>query len=193
MLQQLLQDISADSQRAAEVIRGIRALVRKDKSTHSVLSLNAIIADTLHLVGSDAVLRETTISTQMDRGLPQIEGASIQMQQVLINLIMNALDAVESRPAAERRIIISTRSDQGAVAEVSVRDFGVGLPKDRPEKVFDHFFSTKQTGMGMGLTIVRSIIETHGGTISAENAPDGGARFFFRLPAARRDRQTQAA
>ena len=193
LLQQLLQDISADSQRAAEVIRGIRALVRKDKSTHSVLSLNAIIADTLHLVGSDAVLRETTISTQMDRGLPQIEGASIQMQQVLINLIMNALDAVESRPAAERRIIISTRSDQGAVAEVSVRDFGVGLPKDRPEKVFDHFFSTKQTGMGMGLTIVRSIIETHGGTISAENAPDGGARFFFRLPAARRDRQTQAA
>jgi len=77
--------------------------------------------------------------------------------------------------------------------EVSVRDFGYGLPKDCPEKVFDHFFSTKQAGMGMGLTIVRSIIETHGGKISAENASDGGARFSFRLPAARKDRQSQAA
>jgi signal transduction histidine kinase len=106
---------------------------------------------------------------------------------------MNALDAVEALPPAQRRIIVSTRSLQGESVEVSVRDFGIGLPKDRPEKVFDHFFSTKQTGMGMGLTIVRSIIETHGGTISAENAPDGGARFFFRLPAVRRDSKSQAA
>jgi signal transduction histidine kinase len=74
-----------------------------------------------------------------------------------------------------------------------VRDFCAGLPKDRPEKVFDHFFSTKQTGMGMGLTIVRSIIETHGGKINAENAPDRGARFFFQLPATRGDSKSQAA
>ena len=106
---------------------------------------------------------------------------------------MNALDAVESRPPAERRILISTRSLNGESAEVSVRDFGTGLPQDRPDKVFDHFFSTKQTGMGMGLTIVRSIIETHGGKISAENAPDRGARFFFHLPAARGDSKSQAA
>ena len=78
-------------------------------------------------------------------------------------------------------------------AEVSVRDFGAGLPKDRPDKVFDHFFSTKQTGMGMGLTIVRSIIEMHGGKISAENLPDRGARFSFHLPAARRDSKSEAA
>jgi signal transduction histidine kinase len=79
------------------------------------------------------------------------------------------------------------------VAEVTVRDFGAGLPNDRPDKVFDHFFSTKQKGMGMGLTIVRSIIEAHGGTISAENMPDGGACFLVRLPAARRDVESQAA
>jgi signal transduction histidine kinase len=115
------------------------------------------------------------------------------MQQVLLNLIINALDAVEALPPAERRIILSTRSLNGESAEVSVRDFGAGLPKDRPEKVFDHFFSTKQSGMGMGLTIVRSIIETHGGKISAENAPNRGARFFFRLPAARRDTKSAAA
>ena len=138
-------------------------------------------------------MRESVVTTEMDHSLPQVEAAPVQIQQVLLNLIMNALDAVESLPPAERRIIVSTRSLQGESAEVSVRDFGAGLPQDRPDKVFDHFFSTKQTGMGMGLTIVRSIIETHGGTITAENAPEGGARFVFRLPAVRSDSKTQAA
>jgi len=194
LLQQLLQDMVADSQRAGEVIRGIRALVRKDKSVvRSVLNLNAVIADTLRLVGSDVLLRESVVTTEMDHNLPQVEAAPVQIQQVLLNLIMNSLDAVEALPPVERRILVSTRSLNGESAEVSVRDFGAGLPKDRPEKVFDHFFSTKQTGMGMGLTIVRSIIEMHGGTISAENAPDRGARFFFRLPAARADSKSQAA
>ena len=77
--------------------------------------------------------------------------------------------------------------------EVSVRDFGTGLPKERPEKVFNHFFSTKQSGMGMGLTIVRSIIEAHGGTIAAEDESGGGARFFFRLPVPRKRHHSQAA
>src|SRR4029077_16232103 len=101
--------------------------------------------------------------------------------------------AVQSPPPAERRILISTRSLNGESAEVSVRDFGTGLPKDRPDKVFDHFFSSKQTGIVIGLPILRSIIETHGGKISAENAPDHGARFFFQLPAARGDSKSQAA
>jgi PAS domain S-box-containing protein len=194
LLQQLLQDMVADSQRAGEVIRGIRALVQKDKNVvRSVLNLNAVIADTLRLVSSDVLMRESVVTTEMDHSLPQVEAAPVQIQQVLLNLIMNALDAVEALPPAERRIIISTRSLNGESAEVSVRDFGVGLPKDRPDKVFDHFFSTKQTGMGMGLTIVRSIVETHGGTISAENAPDRGARFSFHLPAARGDSKSQAA
>jgi PAS domain S-box-containing protein len=194
LLQQLLQDMVADSQRAGEVIRGIRALVQKDKQiVRSTLNLNAVIADTVRLVSSDILLRESAVTTEMDHSLPQVEAAPVQIQQVLLNLIMNALDAVDALPPAERRIIITTRSLMGERAEVSVRDFGAGLPKDRPDKVFDHFFSTKQTGMGMGLTIVRSIIEMHGGKITAENAPDRGARFFFHLPAKRRDPKTQAA
>ncbi len=193
LLQQLLQDMVADSQRAGEVIRGIRSLVRKDKSARAVLNLNAVIADTIRLVSSDVLMRESVVVTEMDHNLPQVEAAPVQIQQVLLNLIMNALDAVEALPPTERRIIISTRSLKGESAEVSVRDFGPGLPADRPEKVFDHFFSTKQAGMGMGLTIVRSIVETHGGTIDAENAPERGARFFFRLPAARGDSKSQAA
>jgi PAS domain S-box-containing protein len=193
LLQRLLQDMISDSQRAGEVIRGIRALARKDKSERSILNLNGIIADTLRLVGSDVMLRESIVTIDLDHNLPQVDGAPVQVQQVLLNLITNALDAIESLPPSQRRIIISTRADKEGFAEVSVRDFGVGLPKNRPDKVFDHFFTTKSAGMGMGLTIVRSIIETHGGTISAENAPGGGARFFFQLPAAQPDRGRRAA
>jgi len=194
LLQELLQDMVADSQRAAEVIRGIRALVQKDANvTRTALNLNAIIADTLRLISSDIVLRESVVTTEMDRNLPQVEAAPVQMQQVLLNLLMNALDAVEVLPPTERRIIVTTRSLRGEAAEVTVRDFGSGLPKDRPGKVFDHFFSTKQTGMGMGLTIVRSIVETHGGKITAENAPDRGACFSFHLPAIRGDSKSEAA
>jgi two-component system sensor kinase FixL len=194
LLQRLLQDMVADSHRAGEVIRGIRALVKKDKNVvRSVLNLNAVITDTLRLVSSDVLRRESVVTTEMDHNLPEVEAAPVQIQQVLLNLIMNALDAVEALPPSQRRIIITTQSLRGESAEVSVRDYGTGLPAERPEKVFDHFFSTKQTGMGMGLTIVRSIVETHGGTIGAENAPDCGARFFFRLPAARGDSKSQAA
>jgi PAS domain S-box-containing protein len=194
LFKELLQDMVADSQRAAEVIRGVRALVRKDKDVvRSVLNLNAVIADTLRLVSSDIVLRESVVTTEMDHHLPQVEAAPVQIQQVLLNLIMNALDAVEALPPSDRRIIVTTRSLNGEAAQVTVRDFGSGLPKDRPEKVFDHFFSTKQTGMGMGLTIVRSIVETHGGKITAENAPDGGAFFSFHLPAFRGESKSAAA
>src|SRR5205807_10276958 len=193
ILKELLADITAASHRAGEVINGIRGMARKGKSTRSRLNLNAVIGDTLRLVRSDILIRETAVVTDFDSRLPDVEAAPVQIQQVLLNLIMNALDAVEALPPAQRRIIVTTRSLSGDSAEVAVRDFGTGLPKDRPQKVFDHFFSTKQTGMGMGLTIVRSIIEMHGGTISAENAPDRGARFFFRLPAARGDSKSQAA
>jgi two-component system, LuxR family, sensor kinase FixL len=137
--------------------------------------------------------RESVVTTEFDPHVPEVQGTLVQIQQVLLNLIINALDAMEGVPPAGRRVIISTRSDKGDVAEFTVRDFGIGLPKDRPEKVFDHFFSTKQKGMGMGLPIVRSIIEAHGGTITAENAPDRGARIVVRLPAARGQAQKSKA
>jgi PAS domain S-box-containing protein len=193
LLQQLLQDMVADSQRAGEVIRGIRSLVRKETSVHTLLDLNAVITDTVRLVSSDVLSRESVVTTELDPQLPQVSATLVRVQQVFINLIMNALDAMEGLRPAERRVLIRTRSDKGDVVEVSVRDFGTGLPKDRPDKVFDHFFSTKQKGMGMGLTIVRSIIEAHGGTIVAENAPDRGARMVVRLPAVRGQTQTIAA
>jgi PAS domain S-box-containing protein len=193
LLQQLLQDMVADSQRAGEVIRGIRSLVRKETSEQTVLDLNAVITDTVRLVSSDVLSRESVVTTELDPQLPQVSATLVQMQQVLLNLIINALDAMESMPPRERRVIISTHSDKGDVAELSVRDFGTGLPKGDPDKVFDHFFSTKQKGMGMGLAIVRSIVEAHGGTIAAENAGDRGARMIVRLPAVRGQTQRVAA
>ena len=193
LLQQLLQDMVADSQRAGEVIRGIRSLVRKETSVHTLLDLNSVITETVRLVSTDVLNRESVVTTELDPQLPQVKATLVQIQQVLLNLIINALDAMEGLPPAERRIIIGTRSDKGDVVEVSVRDFGTGLPKDQPDKVFDHFFSTKQKGMGMGLAIVRSIIEAHGGTIVGENAPDRGASMIVRLPAVRGQTQTVAA
>ena len=193
LLQQLLQDMVADSQRAGEVIRGIRSLVRKEAGVRTLLDLNAVITDTVRLVSTDVLSRESVVTTELDPHLPQVNATLVQIQQVLLNLIMNALDAMERLPPAERRIIISSRSDKGDVVEVSVRDFGTGLPKEKPDKVFDHFFSTKQKGMGMGLAIVRSIIESHGGTIMGENAPERGARMIVRLPAVRGQMQTIAA
>jgi signal transduction histidine kinase len=193
LLQQLLQDMVADSQRAGEVIRGIRSLVRKETSVRALLDLNAVITDTVRLVSSDVLSRESVVTTELDPQLPQVNATLVQIQQVLLNLIMNALDAMEGLPPLERRIIIRTRADKDDVAEVSVRDFGMGLPEDQPDKVFDHFFSTKQKGMGMGLAIVRSIVEAHGGTIVGENASDRGARMIVRLPAVRGQTQTIAA
>jgi len=185
LLQELLQALIADSRRAGDVIQGIRSLVRKDTSVHTHVNLNSVIEETVRLVSTDILSRESVVTTELDPQLPQVDAALVQIQQILLNLIMNALDASEGLKPSERRIVISTRSDKGDVAEVTVRDFGIGLPTDRPDKIFDHFFSTKQKGMGMGLTIVRSIVEAHGGTITAENAPDRGARIVVRLPAAR--------
>lgn len=186
ILRELLQALAADSKRAGEVVQGIRNLVRKDASTSQArLNLNAVIDDTVRLLNTDLLSRESVVASELDPALPEVDGSPVQIQQILLNLITNALDASEGLSPGERRIIISTRSDRGDIAEVSVRDFGVGLPKDRPEKIFDHFYSTKQKGMGMGLAIVKSIVEAHGGTITGENAPDRGARIVVRLPAAR--------
>jgi PAS domain S-box-containing protein len=193
LLKQLLHDMVADSHRAGEVIRGIRSLVRKEAGVRTLLDLNSVIMETVRLVSSDVLSRESVVVTELDPQLPQVDATLVQIQQVLLNLIMNALDAMEALPPVERRIIINTRSDKGDIAEVRVRDFGTGLPKEKPDKVFDHFFSTKQKGMGMGLAIVRSIIEAHGGTIVGENAPDRGANMIVRLPAVRGQSQTVAA
>ncbi|MFL6536712.1 MAG: ATP-binding protein [Chthoniobacterales bacterium] len=193
LLQQLLQEMVDDSRRAGEVIRGIRSLVRKETALQSRLNLNTVISETVRLVSSDILNRETFVQTDLDPNLPDVSAAFVQVQQVLLNLVVNALDAMESFPPAERRIVITTRSENDKLVALTVRDFGTGLPTDHSAKIFDPFVSTKKQGMGMGLAIVRSIVMAHGGTIVGENAEDRGARVIVRWPAMARELPTVAA
>jgi PAS domain S-box-containing protein len=180
--EELLADVFADARRAGGIIHGIHRLVRKGDDDRQAVDLNEVILDVLRLLHSDLLGRSTTVETNLAVNLAAVSADPIHLQQVLLNLIMNSLEAMQQTPLSDRRILISTAPDDGFI-QVSVRDHGGGLPEGDLEKIFSHFFSTKPDGMGMGLTIVRSIVEAHGGELGAEKV-EGGARFFFRLPVA---------
>jgi PAS domain S-box-containing protein len=182
MSEEILADIFTDARRAGEIIHGIHRLVRKHEENRRDIDLNEVILDVLRLLHSDLLGRSTTATTDLAHGLPPVSADPVHLQQVLLNLIMNSLEAMQNTPVLQRQIMIATTANNGAV-QVSVRDRGVGLPAENPEKIFSQFFSTRPNGMGMGLTIVRSIVEAHGGELGAENV-EGGARFFFSLPVA---------
>ena len=182
MFEELLNDMFTDARRAGEVIHGIHRFVRKGDDERRAVDLNEVIREVLRLLHSDLLGRSTTVETDLAPSLAAVSADPVHLQQVLLNLIMNALEAMQHTPVPERRILISTAADDGFV-QVSVRDHGGGLPEGDPEKIFTHFFSTKPNGMGMGLTIVRSIVEGHGGELGAENVEGGaGARFSFACP-----------
>jgi PAS domain S-box-containing protein len=181
-IRELLADISADVRRAGDVIRGIRSMVKKGTPAQQRVSLNDLVIKVTQMVKPNAMLHSCELETFLERDLPAIEADPIQLQQVLLNLILNAFDAMRDAPVGRRKVVIAIeRNDDGAI-RTSVRDYGVGIPEEARERLFDHFFTTKPKGLGMGLAIVRSIVESHGGTIAAENADGGGARFQFTLP-----------
>ena len=184
-LHDLLGDIVADGRRAGDVIRGIQGMVKKDVSARQRINLNDIVMSVVRMVKPNAMLHSCELGTFLDPDLPTVEGDAVQLQQVLLNLISNAFDAMHATPLSRRKVVIATERDADGVARVSVRDYGVGIPEQVRERLFEQFFTTKAKGLGMGLSIVRSIVESHGGTIAAENADDGGARFEFSLPASR--------
>ena len=191
MFDELLADVASDARRAGDIIHGIHRFVRKSESVRCAVNLNEIIREVLRLLHSDLLGRATAVETQLAPNLPPVDADSVQLQQILLNLLMNSLEAMHLTPAEKRRILISTKCEADSVV-TSVRDYGGGLPKDNPDKIFTHFYSTKPTGMGMGLTIVRSIVESHGGELAAENADDG-ARFSFRLPVAAKNETGEVA
>jgi PAS domain S-box-containing protein len=182
-IRDLLADITADAGRAGEVIRGIQDMVRKGARASQRLNLNDVVMSVVHMVKPNAMLHSCELGTFLDPDLATVEGDSVQLQQVLLNLVINAFDAMRDVPLSHRKVIIATERATDGGTRVSVRDYGVGIPKESGERLFDHFFTTKQQGLGMGLAIVRSIVESHGGTIAAENADGGGARFHFTIPA----------
>ncbi len=181
-VRELLGDIISDGRRASDVVRGIRSMVKKEQIARRSVDLNEVVMDTTRMASADALLHSCQLETSLDANLPVVEGDPIQLQQVLLNLVINAFDAMRQTPGSSRRVAIATQANGDGTARISVRDYGIGLSEETRDRLFDPFFSTKTEGLGMGLAIVRSIIESHGGTITAENADGGGARFEFVLP-----------
>jgi two-component system sensor kinase FixL len=182
-LRELLADISADGRRAGDVLRGIQSMVKKGVPARQAVNLNDLVIRVARMVNPNAMLQSCQLDTSLEPNLPAIEADPIQLQQVLLNLIINAFDAMADTPASRRKVEIVTERNGSDAIRMSVRDYGVGVPEEARERVFEQFFTTKAKGLGLGLAIVRSIIESHGGTIAAENADGGGARFQFTLPA----------
>ena len=181
-LRDILVDVLADAHRAHRVIRNIRETITKGTAVRQRLAINDVISGVMHMVQPDAAVHSCELHASLAKELPIVEADPEQIQQVLINLLANAFDAVEKMPPSRRSVEVTTGSRGGAV-RVSVRDHGTGIPENARERVFEQFFSTKSQGVGMGLAIVRSIIEAHSGTITVEDTDGDGAQFTFTLPA----------
>ncbi len=181
-LRELLTDINADGRRAGDVIRGIQSMVKKRAPARERVNLNDLVMKVVQMVKPNAMLHSCEFGTFLDPGLPAVEGDPVQLQQVLLNLVINAFDAMRDTPVRSRKVAIATERNGDGTIRISVRDYGVGISEEARERLFDQFFTTKREGLGMGLSIVRSIVASHGGTIAAENADGGGARFQFNLP-----------
>jgi len=182
-LRDLLGDIMTDGRRAGAVIRGIQRMVKKGAPTRQRVNLNDLVINVARIVNPNAMLQSCKVETSLEPDLPAIEADPIQLQQVLLNLVINSFDAMRDTPLSRRKVVIVTERNAEDAIRASVRDYGVGISEEARDRLFDHFFTTKAQGLGMGLAIVRSIVESHGGTIAAENVEGGGARFCFALPA----------
>jgi signal transduction histidine kinase len=177
----IVKDILQDDRRASEVIRRMRSLLTKAPFELKSLDLNDVVRETVEFLSTLAVGRKVElVSVITPDALPML-GDRIQLQQVILNLVVNAIDAMADMPS-ENRIISIRTSRVEDFAELSVSDRGSGIPEDKLKEVFEPFYTSKAEGMGMGLSIARTIIEAHNGLISARNQVHGGASFRIRLP-----------
>jgi signal transduction histidine kinase/CheY-like chemotaxis protein len=179
---EILTDIAASGQRAGEVIRRLRSLLRKGQAEMQPLQLNDLIGEVLPLVRNQALLHEVVLTAELAPTLPLTHGDRIQLEQVLMNLLLNALTALKSVPRPQRRLLIRTTQPDAQHIQLSVRDSGSGIPAAQLAHIFDSFFSTKAEGLGMGLSICQSVVQAHGGRIWATNNPEGGATLHCLLP-----------
>jgi signal transduction histidine kinase len=180
----ILADIIEDDKRASDVIQRLRELLRKGEPMLSRLDLNTLIRDVVKLLGSDAIIRNVSVALELEPMLPMARGDRVQLQQVVLNLLLNAMDAIAEGDGGDRTVLVRTRNTGGQTLHVAVQDAGSGVRDGTLDLVFEPFYTTKPTGMGMGLAISRSIIEAHGGVIWAANNPTRGATFHFALPVA---------
>lgn len=181
-LRPILADIRADDQRARDVIDRLRALLKRRSMELRALNIVDLLNTTAALIRADAAARHIALEIESPSTLPKVNGDGVHLQQVLLNLVLNAMDAVESSPMWNRRIAIRAQCRAGREIEVTVSDSGHGIPPDKVSSMFVPFFTTKSGGMGIGLSISRTIIQAHNGRIWGENNPREGATFRFTLP-----------
>ena len=182
-IRDIVEDIRKDDIRASEVIRRMRGLLQKRELETTTMNVNDVAEETVALVRPDARSRAVQVDVQLADGLPPILGDRVHLQQVLLNLILNGVDAVARMPPGRRQVLVRTQQGNGQV-QLLVRDTGTGIRAEPVSDIFEPFYTTKDEGMGMGLAIARSIIEAHAGRMAAENNPDGGATVWFSVPAA---------
>jgi PAS domain S-box-containing protein len=182
-LRQILDEVVSEDKRASEVIRRLRLWLKKGEVQQHSLRINKVVRDVLNLLRSDLINQKVTVDCKLARNLPTVTGDPVQLQQVLVNLVVNACDAMADCDTPERRLFIRTgiENDGGAVI-VSATDRGTSIPEEKVEQIFEPFFTTKPKGMGLGLSVCRTIIAAHRGKLWATNNADRGATFHFSLP-----------
>ena len=179
---EILADIKQDDKHASEVVSRIRTMLRKAEVAVTDVDLNEAITEAVKLLAFDASTHGVAVRAELEPNLPPVRTDRVQVQQVIVNLMLNAMEAMREVPEERRRLVIRTRRANDREAEVSVIDGGVGIPAEMLPRIFEPFVTSKASGMGLGLSISRTIVEAHGGRVRAENLPAGGAAFHFTLP-----------
>lgn len=187
----ILADIKRDDLRANEVINRLRALLRKRELKLEPMDINPLVSSAVMLIRADAGRRLVQLRTELEPDLPPVAADPVHLQQVVLNLLVNAMDAMSKTAPPARCLQVRTRLRAGSAVEITVTDNGHGIDPAHAGRLFESFFTTKEGGMGLGLSIARSIVQAHGGTIWAERARGGGSMFAFRLPLPPRQRASR--
>ena len=182
-IRNILQDIVEDDRRAGEIIRRLRLMLKKGETQQQLLDVNDLMQEVLKLMRSDLMNHNVSASVEFEPTLPAVRGDRVQLQQVLVNLIMNACHAMTDAAPVDRRIIVRTARSGEKEVYISVVDYGRGIPPEDMERIFEPFFSTRSDGLGLGLAVCRRIIGIHGGKLWAANNSERGASFHFTVPA----------
>lgn len=180
---EILTDVRHDDLRAYDIVKGLRSLLKKRELTFERVEINQPIADVLTLVLPDALRRGVAIEAQLDPDVPPLLADPVHLQQVLLNLIVNGMDAMRETPPADRWMEIRTHLQSDDYVRIEVQDNGSGVSAEHKKHLFDPFFTTKEEGMGLGLALAKSIVTLHGGSIWVEDGAQRGATFIFTLPA----------
>jgi C4-dicarboxylate-specific signal transduction histidine kinase len=183
-IREILTDIASDDRRAAEIIQNLRSLVRKQPEAMGQIDINEVVSDATALVRTEALLENIEVVQDLGEELSLVLGERIQLQQVLVNVLLNAFEALAGLEKGEKRVLLQTRSQPDDSVWVSIADTGPGFGDQLPEEIFSTFHTTKPSGLGIGLSTSRTIVESHGGTIWAEGNGREGAAIHFTLPVA---------